>query len=270
MCRLAPNHWFHVGLDRQFHEDHQIADNGDVVDLYGGLVSFIDYPDNDRSDLVPVNPITTASEEDQDSARDILNNELDEHDAVQTDEDNAVQIDEDCDVETDEDGAFQTDEDAVETDQDYAAETDEGDAFQTDTDDTGNTAATGTKRKSTRQVKNRLEQKDEAPIIYVAMEDDWVFDCSVCGLRGKNVDDGEHSISCDRCNVWEHTECHGITEQEAEADDYPFLCNACRSEEAKSKVRKEQSRKFHPLKAKKISIYKDTDSDSDEDEYVDE
>lgn len=75
--------------------------------------------------------------------------------------------------------------------------------------------------------------------------DEWYFDCSVCGKHGKNFvsrslpptairagangiqDDGEHSLACERCNVWQHSKCHAISEQEAERDDFHFVCNSC-------------------------------------------
>ncbi|KLU87543.1 hypothetical protein MAPG_06542 [Magnaporthiopsis poae ATCC 64411] len=57
-------------------------------------------------------------------------------------------------------------------------------------------------------------------------EDEWAFDC-VCGLHGQ-VDDGEHSVSCERCNVWQHSKCLGIDQKEAESDDFHFICVHCR------------------------------------------
>lgn len=57
-------------------------------------------------------------------------------------------------------------------------------------------------------------------------EDEWVFDC-ICGLHGK-VDDGQHSISCERCNIWQHSKCLGIDQGEAEKEDFRFICNTCK------------------------------------------
>ncbi|SPQ18978.1 38ac8818-b859-41ef-8be3-4c88351f2fb2 [Thermothielavioides terrestris] len=54
-------------------------------------------------------------------------------------------------------------------------------------------------------------------------EDDWIFDC-VCGVHGQ-VDDGTHSVACERCNVWQHSKCLGINEQEADKDDFHFVCS---------------------------------------------
>ncbi|KAK5628229.1 hypothetical protein RRF57_003944 [Xylaria bambusicola] len=56
--------------------------------------------------------------------------------------------------------------------------------------------------------------------------DDWIFDC-VCGVYGR-VDDGTHSVACERCNIWQHSKCVGISEDEADRDDFHFLCKSCR------------------------------------------
>ncbi|KAK3310295.1 uncharacterized protein B0T15DRAFT_498439 [Chaetomium strumarium] len=60
-------------------------------------------------------------------------------------------------------------------------------------------------------------------------EDDWIFDC-VCGVYGQ-VDDGTHSVACERCNTWQHSKCLGINEQEADQDDFHFVCSSCRRRE---------------------------------------
>lgn len=70
----------------------------------------------------------------------------------------------------------------------------------------------------------QLEQEDE--------DDDWIFDC-VCGVYGQ-VDDGTHSIACEKCNVWQHSKCVGVSEEEAESPELHFICTSCirRQEEA--------------------------------------
>jgi len=40
-------------------------------------------------------------------------------------------------------------------------------------------------------------------------------------------DDGTHSLACEKCNVWQHSACHGIKETDAEREDFHFLCSAC-------------------------------------------
>ncbi|CEJ90207.1 hypothetical protein VHEMI06005 [[Torrubiella] hemipterigena] len=67
--------------------------------------------------------------------------------------------------------------------------------------------------------KQALEQLDEE-------EEDWTFDC-VCGLYGQ-VDDGAHSVACERCNIWQHSQCIGITEMEAEDAAFHFICANCK------------------------------------------
>ncbi|KAJ4860136.1 PHD-finger domain-containing protein [Trichoderma breve] len=57
-------------------------------------------------------------------------------------------------------------------------------------------------------------------------EEGWVFDCS-CGLYGQ-VDDGNHSVACERCNVWQHSKCLGISEAAADHPDFHFICASCR------------------------------------------
>ncbi|KAH6659905.1 hypothetical protein BKA67DRAFT_653112 [Truncatella angustata] len=64
-------------------------------------------------------------------------------------------------------------------------------------------------------------------------EDDWIFDC-ICGVYGQ-VDDGTHSIACEKCNVWQHSKCASVSEKEAERDDFHFICNTCKRREANPK-----------------------------------
>lgn len=77
--------------------------------------------------------------------------------------------------------------------------------------------------------------------------DEWYFDCSVCGRHGKNLvsisitrckclkkltllqDDGTHSMACESCSVWQHSACHGISEAEADSDEFHFLCASCKN-----------------------------------------
>ena len=47
-------------------------------------------------------------------------------------------------------------------------------------------------------------------------------------------DDGSHSIACDTCNVWQHSSCHGIGREEAEREDFHFVCAACKQHLANS------------------------------------
>ncbi|KUI65741.1 hypothetical protein VM1G_02029 [Cytospora mali] len=80
-------------------------------------------------------------------------------------------------------------------------------------------------RLSERRLKAEIEKNKQA-LKDLEEEEDWTFDC-VCGLHGQ-VDDGEHSVACERCNVWQHSRCLGIDEEEAERDDFHFICKHCK------------------------------------------
>lgn len=83
----------------------------------------------------------------------------------------------------------------------------------------------GQARLSERHLKAEIEKKKLA-LEELAVEDDWVFDC-ICGAYGQ-IDDGTHSISCEKCNIWQHTKCVGVSEVEADGDDFHFICKTCK------------------------------------------
>ncbi len=83
----------------------------------------------------------------------------------------------------------------------------------------------GPGRMSERQRLAEIEKNKQA-LKELEDADDWVFDCE-CGLYGQ-VDDGEHSVACERCNVWQHSKCLGISEEDAEREDFHFICDSCR------------------------------------------
>lgn len=84
-------------------------------------------------------------------------------------------------------------------------------------------------RLSERRLKAEIEKNKQALKELDEEEEDWIFDC-VCGLHGQ-VDDGEHSVACERCNVWQHSKCLGIDEGEAEREDFHFICKHCQHAE---------------------------------------
>ena len=94
----------------------------------------------------------------------------------------------------------------------------------------------GEGRKSKRQLKTKIERKRKA-VEELQLEEDWVFDCSGCGVHGANIDDGSHSVACDSCNVWQHSACLGISE--TAADKVHFVCKDC-------KVKKDGSNRQKP------------------------
>ncbi|OBS27467.1 hypothetical protein FPOA_01409 [Fusarium poae] len=88
-------------------------------------------------------------------------------------------------------------------------------------------------RVSERRLKVEIERNKQALKELEDEEDDWIFDCT-CGLYGQ-VDDGAHSVACERCNVWQHSKCMGISEKAADQPEFHYICTSCtrREEEAK-------------------------------------
>ncbi|KAI9677263.1 MAG: hypothetical protein M1829_002605 [Trizodia sp. TS-e1964] len=72
------------------------------------------------------------------------------------------------------------------------------------------------------EIEKRMKQLEE-----LAQESEWFFDCSVCHVYGDNIDDGTHSVACEKCNVWQHSECLGINKEDAGRDDFHFICQTC-------------------------------------------
>lgn len=104
--------------------------------------------------------------------------------------------------------------------------------------------ADNAKRQSSRQLKTQKEQLQRDLQELQDDESDWYFDCAMCGLHGENLDDGTHSMACDRCNVWQHSKCHGVTPDQAGRDDFAFICHACKKKEEDAKKPKIPSLKL--------------------------
>ncbi|KAJ5929440.1 hypothetical protein N7454_006390 [Penicillium verhagenii] len=100
----------------------------------------------------------------------------------------------------------------------------------------------GEGRVSARNLKAELE-KSQKNLTELAQEDEWVFDCSGCGAYGENLDDGSHSVACEKCNVWQHSKCLGISQEAAEKEDFHFVCSDC-----KRKAEEASRPKIPPLK----------------------
>lgn len=79
-------------------------------------------------------------------------------------------------------------------------------------------------RLSDRQIKAEIERKKQA-LEQLGEEEDWIFDC-ICGAYGQ-IDDGTHSIACDQCNIWQHSKCVGVSQSEADREDFHFVCTTC-------------------------------------------
>lgn len=104
-------------------------------------------------------------------------------------------------------------------------------------------AESDAKRASGRQRQTQREQHKKELEKLAAEDGTWYFDCSVCGQNGENMDDGSHSIACDRCNVWQHSKCHGYTPKQAEQETFTFICGTC-----KRKGEDAQKPRIPPLK----------------------
>lgn len=59
-----------------------------------------------------------------------------------------------------------------------------------------------------------------------------------CGTYGENIDDGSHSVAYEKCNFWQHSRCLGIAQEEAEKDDFHFICADCKRKEEESHLPK--------------------------------
>lgn len=103
-------------------------------------------------------------------------------------------------------------------------------------------------RLSERRLKAEIEKNKQALKELDEEEEEWTFDC-VCGLYGQ-VDDGEHSVACERCNVWLHSKCLGIDEDEAERDDFHFICSHCQQTERERKEKQQQQKLPQKIKVK--------------------
>lgn len=95
-----------------------------------------------------------------------------------------------------------------------------------------------TGRLSERHLKAEIEKKKQA-LEDLAEEEDWIFDC-ICGAYGQ-IDDGTHSIACEKCNIWQHSKCVGVSEADADREDFHFICKTC-----ERRVRDAERAKTHP------------------------
>ncbi|XHG01366.1 hypothetical protein AWENTII_004751 [Aspergillus wentii] len=101
----------------------------------------------------------------------------------------------------------------------------------------------GESRASERHLKAELERQRKN-LQDLNQEDQWIFDCSGCGVHGENLDDGSHSVACEKCSVWQHSKCLGIGQDEAEREDFHFVCHDCKQREEEAKLPKLPPLKF--------------------------
>ncbi|KAI7509982.1 hypothetical protein KC316_g21913, partial [Hortaea werneckii] len=102
-------------------------------------------------------------------------------------------------------------------------------------DANGEGTAEDAKRVSARQAQTQKAEHKKHLQQLAEEEGKWYFDCSVCGVNGENVDDGTHSLACDRCGVWQHSKCHGLSPKQAEGDGFNFICKSCKRQEEEAK-----------------------------------
>ncbi|KAJ5086614.1 hypothetical protein NUU61_007921 [Penicillium alfredii] len=95
----------------------------------------------------------------------------------------------------------------------------------------------GESRASARNLKAELE-KSQKNLAELTQDDDWIFDCSGCGVHGENLDDGSHSVACEKCSVWQHSKCLGISQEDAEKEDFHFVCRDCKRKDEEANLPK--------------------------------
>ncbi|KAK0647735.1 Reticulocyte-binding protein 2-like protein a [Lasiodiplodia hormozganensis] len=109
-------------------------------------------------------------------------------------------------------------------------------------------------RMSERHLKAEMERRQKELEQMAQEEENWIFDCAVCGVHGENLDDGSHSIACEKCNVWQHSACHGIAKATAERDDFHFVCSDCKQKAEDAARPKLPPLKFKPQSATFASV----------------
>ncbi|KAK8056322.1 hypothetical protein PG993_001549 [Apiospora rasikravindrae] len=114
--------------------------------------------------------------------------------------------------------------------------------------------SSGTGRLSERRLQAEIDRNKQA-LKELEDEEEWTFDC-VCGMYGQ-VDDGTHSIACEKCNVWQHSKCAGVSKKEADRADFHFTCDACKNKDTnpkqtviKLKVKNQDDTSSSPASAK--------------------
>ncbi|EMD61474.1 hypothetical protein COCSADRAFT_201892 [Bipolaris sorokiniana ND90Pr] len=103
--------------------------------------------------------------------------------------------------------------------------------------------ASSSARLSERHLKAMMK-KHESDLKRLNEEEDWFFDCEKCGKYGSNLNDDTPQISCEKCNVWQHMKCHGITEKQTEDPKFIFVCTSCKRKEAEAEQPKPPSLKL--------------------------
>eukprot|EP00158_Paraphelidium_tribonemae_P005181 Partr_v1_DN27214_c1_g1_i1_m38525 putative PHD finger domain protein len=87
------------------------------------------------------------------------------------------------------------------------------------------------KQESIQLTKERMEKKREG-------KDKWSFYC-YCGVKGKNLDDGQPMLCCERCETWLHIACveQRLNKKKQAVKDWTtedYLCSRCIKAEKKA------------------------------------
>lgn len=118
-------------------------------------------------------------------------------------------------------------------------------------------------RLSERHLKAEIERKKQA-LEQLQDDEDWVFDC-ICGAYGQ-IDDGTLSIACEKCNVWQHTKCVGVSDEDANNEHFHFICKTCIKREKDGeaeKIRREKEAEEEKNRPKiKLNLHRPDSSPS--------
>jgi len=100
------------------------------------------------------------------------------------------------------------------------------------------------------QTKNAFPEEtvDKREDSGTAVEEDFLFDCMICGKNEKNLDDGQEMIQCDLCTSWQHLACEFPPPIEPQ-EDLKYLCSRCVLNKEQHQVRLSASDKGLPSTA---------------------
>ncbi|KAI7905681.1 uncharacterized protein BX663DRAFT_500560 [Cokeromyces recurvatus] len=82
-------------------------------------------------------------------------------------------------------------------------------------------------------------------------EEEWAFNC-VCGVSGKNLDDGTPMVACEKCGTWQHIAClrkSGQVNQDTNLNNINFICQKCenRKEDEIQQYKKQRIDNYIPI-----------------------
>ncbi|KAI9475827.1 MAG: hypothetical protein EXX96DRAFT_574805 [Benjaminiella poitrasii] len=87
-------------------------------------------------------------------------------------------------------------------------------------------------------------------------EEEWTFNC-VCGVSGKNLDDGTPMVACEKCGIWQHISClqkYGQIGQNANMDNINFICQNCENDDDDIDIEKDDGQKYKRQKTDSHSV----------------